>query len=86
MASAAQQQSVSVLERAGWNLLFVRRPLFQDVTAVLESRDGDHYAGVDEHGHVLEGGALPIRERDMGHAERSATWYAGPASGSSILL
>jgi hypothetical protein len=82
----AQQLSVSVLERSGWKLLFVRRPLFQGVTAVLKNQDGKHYAGIDERGNVIEGFELRLREVDAGHETRSATWYAGPTSSGSLPL
>lgn len=82
----AQQLSISVLERSGWKLLFVRRPLFQGVTAVLENESGKHYAGIDERGNVIEGFELRLREIDAGHDTRCATWYSGPTSGGSLPL
>lgn len=84
LGSDAQSHMVKALERGGWTLCFIRRPLFQPVMAVLTNDGGQHYAGVDQGGRIVEGSDLDLREQQVAHDERSNTWYSGRAGGSSI--
>lgn len=47
-----QRQSLDNLKGFGWQLAFVRRPLFELPTVVLLSPEGKQYATLDEEGSL----------------------------------
>ncbi len=47
-----QLESIYHLEEFGWQLAFVRRPLFSVPTVVLASPEGRQYAVIDEDGSL----------------------------------
>jgi hypothetical protein len=58
----AQKAATHQLERFGWSLCFVRRPLFKDVIPVLKDPDNDRYAVLEKEGALNEDHGLSIRE------------------------
>ena len=57
----AQQDTLGELERYGWELKFVRRPLFQAPIPVLFDRDDTRYVVIEEDGTLNEQPALQLR-------------------------
>lgn len=57
----AQQQTVATLEHFGWQLRFVRRPLFRDAVPVLFDRDDARYVVVQADGSLDESQTLTLR-------------------------
>jgi hypothetical protein len=57
----AQQQAVETLEHFGWQLRFVRRPLFRDAVPVLFDRDDARYVVVQADGSLDESQTLALR-------------------------
>jgi hypothetical protein len=58
----AQLETLSELERFGWQLKFVRRPLFQPSVPVVFDGDRKHYAVLERDGTLNEHPAFTIRE------------------------
>lgn len=50
----AQKMALSELERFGWQLKFVRRPLFQPELPILYYPDTNTYAVLDADGELIE--------------------------------
>lgn len=57
-----QQQAVETLEFFGWQLRFVRRPLFRDPVPVLFERAGKRYVVVRADGTLDESQPLELRD------------------------
>ena len=57
----AQQQAVETLEHFGWQLRFVRRPLFRDAVPVLFDRGDARYVVVQADGSLDESQTLTLR-------------------------
>ncbi len=57
-----QQQAVETLEFFGWQLRFVRRPLFRDPVPVLFERAGKRYVVVRTDGTLDESQTLELRD------------------------
>ncbi len=57
-----QQQAVETLEFFGWQLRFVRRPLFRDPIPVLFERAGSRYVVVQADGTLDESQTLKLRD------------------------
>jgi len=47
-----QLHTLHKVENFGWHLLFVRRPLFQDVVPVVVSADGTKHGIIEEDGNL----------------------------------
>lgn len=60
--SEAQLDTLAELERYGWELKFVRRPLFQPSIPVVFDGDRKHYAVLEPDGTLNEHPAFTIRE------------------------
>ncbi len=60
--SAEQASSLHNLEKFGWQLKFIRHPLFQGNVVVLHDPDSDHYAVLDSSGDLNQEHDLQIRE------------------------
>ena len=60
--SEAQLDTLAELERYGWQLKFVRRPLFQPSIPVVFDGDRKHYAVLEPDGTLNEHPAFTIRE------------------------
>ena len=58
----AQLETLNELERFGWQLKFVRRPLFQSSIPVVFDGDRKHYAVLEPDGTLNEHPAFTIRE------------------------
>lgn len=58
----AQLETLNELERFGWQLKFVRRPLFQPSIPVVFDGDRKHYAVLEPDGTLNEHPAFTIRE------------------------
>ncbi|MCD9033364.1 hypothetical protein LDO32_16740 [Luteimonas sp. Y-2-2-4F] len=56
-----QQAALPLLEQFGWQLRFVRRPLFQDPVPVLFSRDGSRWVSLETDGTVNEAPDFQLR-------------------------
>ncbi len=56
-----QQQTVDTLEHFGWQLRFVRRPLFRDPVPVLFDRGDERYVVLRADGSLDESQTLPLR-------------------------
>ncbi|WNH48664.1 MULTISPECIES: hypothetical protein [Stenotrophomonas] len=59
--SAEQRHTVDTLEQFGWQLRFVRRPIFRDAVPVLYDRSGQKYVVVQADGTLDESQTLKIR-------------------------
>ena len=59
--TAEQLAAVQTLEHFGWQLRFVRRPLFRDPVPVLFSREGDRYVVLQADGSLDESQSLTLR-------------------------
>lgn len=60
--TAPQRDALTTLEHFGWQLRFVRRPLFRDPIPVLFSRDGDRYVVLQADGSLDESQSLTLRD------------------------
>lgn len=58
----AQLETLNELERFGWQLKFVRRPMFQPSIPVVFDGDRKHYAVLEPDGTLNEHPAFNIRE------------------------
>ena len=58
----AQRASINQLEGFGWNLTFVRRPLFQSVVPILHDEDSGRYAILEADGTLNDDHELLIRD------------------------
>jgi len=58
----AQRQAVDTLEHFGWQLRFVRRPLFRDPIPVLFDRSGARYVVLQPDGTLDESQTLKLRD------------------------
>lgn len=57
-----QRQAVDTLEHFGWQLRFVRRPLFRDPVPVLFDRNGERYVVLQPDGTLDESQTLTLRD------------------------
>ena len=57
-----QRDTLSQLERFGWMLKFVRRPMFQDPVGVIMNPDTHTFAVIEPDGKLNEKAALLVRE------------------------
>jgi hypothetical protein len=60
--TAEQAQAVETLEHFGWQLRFVRRPLFRDPIPVLFDRGGQRYVVLQPDGSLDESQTLKLRD------------------------
>lgn len=60
--TAEQRQAVETLEHFGWQLRFVRRPLFRDPIPVLFDRTGERYVVLQPDGSLDESQTLKLRD------------------------
>lgn len=58
-----QRQTLSELERFGWELKFVRRPMFQPSIPVIFDGDRRTYAALELDGTLNENPGFDIREK-----------------------
>jgi len=61
LLNEAQLCTLRSIGRFGWQLHFIRRPLFQDTVTVLISREGDRCAVLEANGSINEQVDLDIR-------------------------
>lgn len=59
--SAGQYRALMNLASFGWQLAFVRRPLFEPATVVILSPEGKQYALIDEDGGLDLNPSLALR-------------------------
>lgn len=59
----AQLVTLGELERFGWDIQFVRHPLFQDPVPVLADGDRMHYAVLTPEGELDESPRFHFRQR-----------------------
>ncbi|HBD13495.1 MAG TPA: hypothetical protein DCZ13_15205 [Porticoccaceae bacterium] len=57
-----QLASLRQMERFGWELRFIRRPLFQERTIVVYSPDGDKIGVMEEDGRINMNADITIRD------------------------
>jgi hypothetical protein len=57
-----QRDTLAQLERFGWTLKFVRRPVFQDAVGVIMNPDTHTFAVIEPDGTLNEKAALLFRE------------------------
>ncbi|WP_457395341.1 hypothetical protein [Roseateles sp. P5_E1] len=60
--TAEQRKAVETLEHFGWQLRFVRRPLFRDPIPVLFDRAGGRYVVLQPDGSLDESQTLQLRD------------------------
>lgn len=60
--STEQRQALETLEHFGWQLRFVRRPLFRDPIPVLFDRSGERYVVLQPDGSLDESQTLKLRD------------------------
>jgi len=58
----AQQVELHVIEGFGWNLKYIRRPLFQDPVLVVMNADGSSTAVLEENGELNLDPDIAIRK------------------------
>ena len=58
----AQIRTLRSIRHFGWELHFVRRPIFQEVVPVLINREGDKFIVLQENGAINEMPDLDIRD------------------------
>lgn len=56
-----QRKAVETLEHFGWQLRFVRRPLFRDPIPVLFDRSGERFVVLQPDGSLDESQTLKLR-------------------------
>lgn len=59
--TAAQLRTLETLEQFNWQLVFVRRPLFQEPLPVVVDREGKRHALLEADGSINESPGFPIR-------------------------
>ena len=62
LLNEAQLRTLRSIGRFGWQLHFIRRPLFQEVVPVLISREGNKCAVLEANGSINEKVDLDIRD------------------------
>ena len=62
LLNEAQLRTLRSIGRFGWQLHFIRRPLFQEVVPVLISREGNKCAVLEANGSINERVDLDIRD------------------------
>jgi len=62
LLNEAQLRTLKSIGRFGWQLHFIRRPLFQEVVSVLISSEGDKCAVLETDGSINERVDLDIRD------------------------
>ena len=58
----AQIRTLRSIRHFGWELHFVRRPIFQEAVPVLINREGDKFIVLQENGAINEMPDLDIRD------------------------
>ncbi|TKS55012.1 hypothetical protein E4582_09720 [Luteimonas yindakuii] len=58
----AQRAALPLLERFGWKLRFVRRPLFQDPVPILFDREGERWVTLEADGSINENPGFKLRD------------------------
>ena len=58
----AQRLAVHHLESFGWELRFIRHPLFQDPVIVMTSPDGHKVGVLEEDGNINTEVDIPLRD------------------------
>jgi hypothetical protein len=61
LLNPAQLESWRMLKSFGWQLRFVRKPLFQQPVAVIVNQDGQLHAVIEEDGRVNDQPNFKIR-------------------------
>ena len=62
LLSEAQKQALRQMERFGWQLEFLRQPLFQESVAVILSGEGDKIGVLDPDGRIELKPNLEVRK------------------------
>ena len=62
LLNEAQLRTLRGIEHFGWELYFVRRPLFQDAVPVLINREGNKTIVLETNGSINEKAEINIRE------------------------
>lgn len=57
----AQRNALATLEQLGWDLRFVRRPMFLDPIPVVFRRDGERFVVIESDGSLNENPDFRIR-------------------------
>ncbi|MFK3649451.1 hypothetical protein ACI2IY_13605 [Lysobacter enzymogenes] len=57
----AQRDALATLEQLGWDLRFVRRPMFLDPIPVVFQRDGERFVVIESDGSLNENPGFRIR-------------------------
>lgn len=58
----AQRAALPLLERFGWTLRFVRRPLFQEPVPILFDREGRRWVTLESDGSINENPGFKLRD------------------------
>jgi hypothetical protein len=61
LLNTAQLETLHSIEHFGWELKFVRKPLFQPAVPVVFDPDRSHFAVIEEDGRLNENPQLKIR-------------------------
>ncbi len=73
-----QLQALAQIKNFGWQLKFVRRPLFQQPVAVIINTDGDRLGTLESDGRIELQGNFDLRSEQAGASgEKSAAPVAG---------
>ena len=73
-----QMTSLRQIENFGWQLHFVRRPLFQDPVVVIVSAEGDRFGTLEADGRIEIKTRFDVRDETHGNTGGTAP---GPAAG-----
>ncbi len=61
LLNTAQLETLHSIESFGWELKFVRKPLFQPAVPIVFDADRSHFAIIEEDGRLNENPGLTIR-------------------------
>jgi hypothetical protein len=65
MLNEAQRQAIPGIEYAGWELRFLRKPLFQTQALVLLNSIDGRIGIMDEHGRIRIQANIKVREQEF---------------------
>ena len=63
MLNESQWRALSGIAYSGWELQFIRRPLFQEPVLVIYNPDGDRTGILDKDGNIKIQSGIMVRDR-----------------------
>jgi len=78
LLNVQQIRSLHQIENFGWQLHFVRRPMFQDPVVVIVSAEGDRFGTLEADGRIEIRSQFDLRDESLG---KQGTATPGPVAG-----